>query len=180
MYPNDRYFSYFNIEKEDSESFKRLTSLNIGVYAAIKKLAEESSLIKILLKIFTSADINLILDLALYILSDGIAEFEHFPDWAKGNAIFSDMIRSSSYISKFLQRLEYTQIQTFRYEWAEHVIGNGKIFLSYDSTNVNSQAEGAHLVQWGHAKDNDGLPQVNTDLILTQEDGTPVTFMNFP
>ena len=180
MYPNDRYFSYFNKEREDAESFTLLNSLNIGVYAVVKKLAEESGVIKILSKIFNKADTNLILDLALYILADENAEFQHFSDWARGNAIFSDIIRSSSYISEFLQKIEFAKIETFRYDWAEHSIGRGKIFLSYDSTNVNSQAEDAQLVQHGHAKDNNKLPQVNTDYVITQEDGTPVTFMNFP
>ena len=75
MYPNDRYFSYFNKEREDAESFTLLNSLNIGVYAVVKKLAEESGVIKILSKIFNKADTNLIWDLAFTFLLTRMLNF---------------------------------------------------------------------------------------------------------
>jgi len=51
---------------------------------------------------------------------------------------------------------------------------------SDDSTNTNSQADGVFLVQKGHAKDDPSQEQVNTDYVVRQRDGLPVTFTAFP
>lgn len=65
-------------------------------------------------------------------------------------------------------------------KWACHVLDDGRVFVCYDSTNVNSQAEGIFIVQKGHAKDDPDKDQVNTEYTIRQRDGMPVTFKNFP
>lgn len=54
------------------------------------------------------------------------------------------------------------------------------MFLCYDSTNVNSQAEGVSIVEKGQAKDDTTLNQVNTEYVVRQEDGMPVAYMQYP
>lgn len=68
----------------------------------------------------------------------------------------------------------------FTKKWACHVLDDGRVFVCYDSTNVNSQAEGIFIVQKGHAKDDPDKDQVNTEYTIRQRDGMPVTFKNFP
>ena len=68
----------------------------------------------------------------------------------------------------------------FREKWAVRNIGDGKIYLCYDSTNVNSQANGVFIVQKGHAKDDPSLYQVNTDYVVRQSDGLPLTYLHSP
>ena len=68
----------------------------------------------------------------------------------------------------------------FKKKWACHVLDDGRVFVCYDSTNVNSQAEGIFIVQKGHAKDDPDKDQVNTEYTIRQRDGMPVTFKNFP
>lgn len=95
--------------------------------------------------------------------------------------MFSEKIRSDSYISVFeREHLTIPKINQFKTLWAKKVIGDGKLYFCYDSTNVNSQAEGSFLVEKGHAKDDPSLCQVNTDYVVRQSDGLPVTFTAFP
>ena len=39
-----------------------------------------------------------------------------------------------------------------------------QIYIAYDSTNMNSAAGNLELAEYGHAKDRDGLPQVNLSI----------------
>ena len=95
--------------------------------------------------------------------------------------MFSEKIRSDSYISVFeREHLTIPKINQFKTLWAKKVIGDGKLYFCYDSTNVNSQAEGSFLVEKGHAKDDPSLCQVNTDYVVRQSDVLPVTFTAFP
>lgn len=59
------------------------------------------------------------------------------------------------------------------------MIGIGELYFCYDSTNVNSPA-GVFLVQKGHAKDDPNMKQINTDYVVRQKDGLPVTITQFP
>lgn len=180
MIPNSNYAKYFDIETLP-EMPERSDNISVGLYAAVKSLIASSGLGGILSDVFGSEDSWLILDLSMYMLSHESAVFQHFPHWGKSHALFSKKIRSDSYISGFEKdRISLSKINLFKKKWAMHVISNGELYFCYDSTNVNSQAEGVFLVQKGHAKDDASLPQVNTDYVVRQKDGLPVTFTAFP
>lgn len=146
MYPNDNYFSTFNVVPP-LQSIQRFRYLSIGPYIVIRKLAEESGLLKILCKVFEEENAYLLVDLAMFMLVTRDSVFQPFPEWARSHATFSKSIRSGSYISSFGQEIPLPVIEEFKFLWAQHIIGRGKVFLCYDSTNVNSQANGATLVE---------------------------------
>ena len=106
---------------------------------------------------------------------------QHFPAWAREHVLFSSDIKDDTFIGQFLKDvLTIPRIKLFRESWAVHNIGDGRIFLCYDSTNVNSQADGVFIVQRGHAKDDPNLAQVNTDYVIRQSDGLPLTYLHSP
>ena len=180
MYANNNYFIYFN-KAHLPEAPRKNDNISIGLHVVIDQLCKESSLESILIQIFGVFDARLILDLASYMISEETAKFQHFPHWAKGEMLFSACIRSDTFISTFLkERLTVSKINQFKNIWAESNIGNGNIYVCYDSTNVNCQADGVYLVQKGYAKDDTSLNQVNTDYVVRQADGLPLTFMQFP
>ena len=130
---------------------------------------------------FGTEDARQILDLANYMISKESAVMQHYPAWAREHALFSESIRDDSYLGKFLRSsLTIPKINSFKKAWAKENIGNGKVYLCYDSTNVNSQAEGVFIVQKGFAKDDKSLPQVNSDYVIRQADGLPLTYMHSP
>lgn len=190
MYANQNYYRLFSKENQQNSGTKatvydefpqRYDCISIGLYAAIKKLAEESGLIDMLVDVFKSEDTCTLLDLAMYMIGAGTAVFQHFPHWAASHALFSDTIRSDSYISQFSQtNVTLSKIEQFKKRWARKVLDDGRVYVCYDSTNVNSQADGVFIVQKGHAKDDPDKNQVNTEYCIRQRDGLPVTFKDYP
>lgn len=157
-------------------------SISVGVYAAIKDIDDKKAISSTLSNAgFDEEDINLMMDLSSYMIGQESAVFQHFPKWARRHGIYSSVIRSDSYISSFLHSLDMTRIGEFKALWAKKELDiSQRIYLCYDSTNVNSQAEGVSLVEKGHAKDDDTLDQVNTEYVVRQQDGIPITYMQYP
>lgn len=180
MHPNSNYYRLFDVEKLPVAP-ERADSISVGVICAVSHLSSEIGLTGVLAEVFGEEDARLILDLAMYMLVQESAVFQHFPHWGRSHALFSETVRSDSYISVFeRENITIPKINLFKTLWARKVITDGKVFFCYDSTNVNSQAEGVFLVEKGHAKDDPSLCQVNTDYVVRQSDGLPVTFTTFP
>ena len=180
MYGNDNYYRLFTRDKLPDPPAKA-DSVSVGPRALTEALSDGHELIEMLTEVFGGDDAALIMDLATYMLVEEKAVFQHYPSWARRHAIYSATIRSDSYISEFLGKaITYSKIDMFKRKWAVSNVGNGQVYLCYDSTNTNSQAEGVFIVQKGHAKDDPTLKQVNTDYVVRQEDGLPFTFKEFP
>ena len=160
---------------------KTADSLTVGLKYWIAEASDQSGLTADLTKSFGETETQLILDLSAYMLSKESAVMQHFPAWAREHELFSADIRDDTFIGQFLKNtLTIPKIKQFREKWAVRNIGDGRVFLCYDSTNVNSQAEGVFIVQKGFAKDDKSLPQVNSDYVIRQADGLPLTYMHSP
>ena len=180
MYANTNYYQLFNRQRLP-EPPKWADSLSVGPRLLTESISDEYDLITILVEVFGSEATSLIMDLATYMLVEEKAVFQHYPTWARRHVLYSNTIRSDSYISEFLgNEISFSKIDLFKCKWASRHLGSGKVYFCYDSTNTNCQAEGVFLVQKGHAKDDPTLMQVNTDYVVRQEDGLPFTFMEFP
>lgn len=167
--------------KGDKDPPKFSDGISIGLNIWIREAAKNSGLLENLAEVFGEEDSQLILDCCNYILSKESAVLQHYPAWASDHLIFSEEIRSDTFLGRFLKNnLSISKIKLFREKWAVRNIGDGRIFLCYDSTNVNSQAEGVFIVQKGYAKDDITLPQVNTDYVVRQSDGLPLTYLHSP
>ena len=184
MYPNDNY--YIHVLKQEppqtSKSSGHESTVSLGPFVVLRKIAEESGLLDILSQVFDDKKIvDLILDLAMCFSVRESGVFQRAPAWLKQHATFSETIRNDTSISKINNsKITTSHFDRFRYLWAKHSIGAGKINVSYDSTNVNSQAEGVTLVSRGHAKDKKNLPQVNVEYVVRQDDGLPIAFSLYP
>lgn len=192
MYANEAYYKIYGQDQAAptpqetppdvySEYPDRSDCVSVGLYTVTRHLADETQLTDTLCDAFGSSRTHLILDLAMYMLSANSAVFQHYPHWAKSHAIFSESVRSDSYISDFEKNgITLSEINLFKRKWARLVLDDGRVFVCYDSTNVNSQADGIFIVQKGHAKDDADKDQVNTEYTIRQRDGMPITFKNFP
>ena len=180
LYANSKYFQIY---KADSLPLPpdRSDTQYIGMKLVVEKICEEYKIKSILNEVFQEEETNLILDLCSFIVIEEKTVFQHYERWSRKHVLFSDSIRNDSYISKFLgESLTVSRIKLFLLKWGRMHIGDGNCYLCYDSTNTNSQAEGITIVQKGYAKDDKTLPQVNTDFVIRQEDGLPITFKEFP
>ncbi len=181
FYSNDTYrkriLGDFPAPPEKSDS------LSVGVHAAVMAADDKLDVRRTLKGSgFSEDESSLIMDHASYMVSEGSAVIQHYPTWARRNALYSSSVRSDSYISGFLRGLDLSRIGKFRDMWTSAMLNgsSGKVYLCYDPTNVNSQAEGVWIVEKGHTKDDPDLEQVNTEYVVRQQDGIPVTYMQYP
>lgn len=180
LYANNKYFQMFKAESLPLPPDRSDTQY-IGMKLVVEKICEEYKLKNLLNEVFKEEETSLILDLCSFIVLEEKAVFQHYERWSKKHSLFSVSTRSDSYISKFLgEALTVSKIKMFLLKWGKTHIGDGNCYFCYDSTNTNSQAEGITIVQKGYAKDDKTLPQVNTDFVIRQEDGLPITFKEFP
>lgn len=181
MYANDAYFVIYR--KEDlPPPPEKSDRIRVGIKSICDRISDEFKLKELLEETFGEEDSALIMDMAIYMLVSGSGCFQHFPGWAYDQLLYSESVRSDSFISNFLENnLSASKIKKFTQDWAKANMENGEdVFLCYDSTNVNSQAQGVFLVEKGYAKDDRTLDQVNSDYLIRQKDGLPLTFMTFP
>jgi|P1105metagenome_2_1110788.scaffolds.fasta_scaffold12979_2 transposase len=180
FYANARYHELFLAEElPDPPSFA--DSLSVGLHCWIAEVSTQCGLAEDLAFSFGEGAAALILDLCAYMLSRESAVMQHVPFWARDHVLFSEDVPDDTYLGRFLKSsLSIPKIALFREKWAVRNIGDGKVYLCYDSTNVNSQADGVFIVQKGHAKDDPSLYQVNTDYVVRQSDGLPLTYLHSP
>lgn len=180
FYANQYYHDHF-LPHDLPDPPSVADSVSVGFNCFIYEAAEEAKLSAILGDVFGSETARQILDLSMYMISRESAVMQHYPAWARDHLLFSEEIRDDTFLGRFLKKtLTIPKICKFKFKWASENIGDGKVYLCYDSTNVNCQAEGVFIVQKGHAKDDPSLPQVNTDYVIRQADGMPLTYMHSP
>ena len=187
MYPNKNYIEIFEtrsdnpkeVEVRDPNNY--MDHVSVGLYAVVFHLAVESGLLNCLIEVFGEIDAYLILDLAQFMIASGTAVFQRFTHWARSHAVFSNHLVSDTEISNFINNdFSVTKINHFKKLWAKVSLGDGRVDLDYDSTNVGGQAEGIAIEQKGHAKDDPSMNQVNIEYVIRQEDGLPVSFSEYP
>ena len=180
FYANNKYRELF-LSEELPAPPKFADSLSVGLHCWIKEAATQSGLTEDLTDSFGVDATSIILDLCSYMLSRESAVMQHVPSWSRDHVLFAEDKPEDSFLGRFLRsELSIPKIALFREKWAARNIGDGKVYLCYDSTNVNSQADGVFIVQKGHAKDDPALYQVNTDYVVRQSDGLPLTYLHSP
>lgn len=55
-----------------------------------------------------------------------------------------------------------------------------RLYISYDSTNMNTKAEGVDMAEYGHAKEDSDIPQVNISYVVNHKDATPLFYEMYP
>lgn len=183
MTPNDNYYSVFSTSGQDTKPQRPVhdKSLVVGLHVALDALAKECGLLDDLYDAFGEEDSQTLLDFAHYMLSERSAVAQHVPSWGRKHATFEYEVPKDDEICRFLKsRIDVSEIKYFKSLWALRNISDGHVYFCYDSTNENSQAKGISLVEKGHAKDDPSLEQVNTDYVVRQDDGLPISFCEFP
>ena len=164
MNPNENYFKLFpdTVVPEFREGSYRSCCLKIGAYMVIKKVIEWYGLEKLLNEVIKDRT-GLFLDLVAFLIITEDNAAQYYPDFAFGHPLFSNNMRiyRDSSISRFLQEISIEQRMKFLNEWNNKMDHRQRIYVSYDSSNINCQAGDIDLVEHGHAKLDTGLPVIN-------------------
>ena len=183
MFPNEKYGIYFSdrISEEELVEPRRSSCLHIGAYLVIRKIIAEYHLDKIIGEI-VGKDAGLFLDLAAYAIVTENNAAQHYPEYAFKHPLFTNKMRvySDSKVSAFLKQLNIDQQIKFQNEWNSTRDHREKIYISYDSTNKNSQAGNIDLVEIGHPKEDQGLPVFNYSIAYDITNSTPLFYEAYP
>ena len=185
MYPNPNYLTYFPDAKlpKDQGRDERSSCLRVGAFLVIEKLMTESMIDKIITGMYNDErGRGLFLDLAAYYIITENNAGQYYPDYAYNHPLFTPAYRiyGDSTVSKFISEITVDDSVKFQNEWNSVKKHKDKIYVSYDSTNKNCQAGDIDIVEFGHAKEDRGLPVFNYSVAYDCNNREPLFYETYP
>lgn len=182
MNPNDNFYQYYEIEGGNEEEPPRFSdAVQVGAPALLFKIMDELKLSELLESIHGKEDADLIKDLISYMIIRQTSTMQHYSDFVWSHLINSGKKWDDSRISEFLKNeIGYAQTELFVSKWNEIQPEQAGIYISYDSTNMNTKAEGVEMAEYGYAKDDSDVPQVNISYAVNHADATPLFYEMYP
>jgi len=185
MFPNPNFLTYFPDAEfpEDQGRDNRSSCLRIGTFLVIEKLMMESMLDRIVRGIYNDdRGTGLFMDLAAYYLVTENNAGQYYPDYAYNHPLFTPnyKIYGDSTISTFTSQISTDDSVEFQNEWNAIKKKQDKIYISYDSTNKNCQAGEIDIVEFGHAKEDKGLPIFNYSVAYDCNNREPLFYETYP
>lgn len=180
MIPNDNYFKYYT----DDSAIKELPceisdTMKIGNLILIDKIFDDLQLSDLIQSIYPN-ETSLIKDLVSYILVEETTVMQYYPDYAWNHSTLNISPISDVVIGQFLKKgMSKENIALFLRAWNQ-LQEKTSIYISYDSTNFNCEASGVELAEYGHAKDDEELPQINLSYAINHKTGTPLFYELYP
>lgn len=178
LVPNQNYFELYGQNVELEISPERGDYISVGPEIVVDAIAKKTQLNDILESVFPG-QADKILDIATYMVMSENNTMQYFEDYGYCHSLFNKDNFSDSTIGKLLEELKIKDMDLFIRAWVKvHV--QKDIYISYDSMNMNCVAGNLELVEYGHAKDNEELPQVNVSLGYNQTDNVPLFYSVYP
>lgn len=179
MNPNDHAREFFPEWFDSMGITPFFDYINIGNSIIIDHIMDSLG-ISSMLDSYFGDNANLIKDIVQYMVIGETTTIQHFSSFMKKTPIYSDKIYSDSTISRlFKEGITYRQIDEFLSAWNKiHTFDS--IYLSYDSTNYNTNSEGIEIAEFGHPKIDEDLPIINMSLAADQATGTPLFYEIYP
>ena len=182
--PNQSFLTYFPTAELpiSDERSKRSSCLRAGALIVMRKIIQDYKLDEILGMYFNERDLGLFLDLAVYTIIAEDNAGQYYPDYAYNHPLFTKNMRvySDATVSEFLASVTADQSAGFLNEWNGSRSHREKIYISYDSTNKNSQAGDVTLVEYGKPKADMGLPVFNYAVGYDVNNREPLFYEKYP
>jgi hypothetical protein len=184
MQPNQNFLKFFPDAElpEEKDRTHRSSCLRVGTYIVIKKIMKDYGLPEILGKYFNNKELGLFLDFAAYSIVSENNAGQYYPDYAYNHPLNTENMRiySDTKVSDFLNSITEDQSVEFLNDWNERKDHREKIYISYDSTNKNCQAGDIEMAEYGHAKDEKGLPIFNYAIAYDTHNNEPLFYEKYP
>ncbi len=183
MIPNQKYLVYYpDAELPDIKEYdNRSACLRVGSYFVLEMIIKEYGLDQILADLLEQ-DSDLFLDLAVYTIVTENNAGQYYPDYAFNHPLFTDKMKiySDSKVSSLLNSIEKGKSVEFLNLWNEKRDHREKIYISYDSTNKNSQAGDLEFAEIGHAKQDQTKPILNYSIAYDRNNQEPLFYEMYP
>lgn len=184
MYPNENYYKFFTEEQVPNKdrSFNRSSCIRIGSYIIIKKVIEDYGLREYLQSGFDESEMGLFLDLVAYTIISESNVMQHYPDYTYNHPLFTDEMTmySDSKISSFLKGIAFEHSADFLNAWNAKRSHREQIYISYDSTNKNTEAGDLELAEFGKAKVDTGTSIFNYAIGYDVKNKEPLFYEDYP
>lgn len=183
MIPNDKFLSFYPesfIElKQASNDFS--DTVSIGDVLLINKLANDLGIKELLDTLFKDKS-SLIMDLISYMIIKESCVFEHFEYFERKSITSTNRIYSDSRVSSLLKdEISYKDIELFLDAWNKLNANKlNDVYLNVDGSNINVRSDYDGLAEYGYAKDDKDLRQINISYVSSNEDGTPLSYDLYP
>jgi len=171
MTPNNKYYEYCEPNLEEAPD--KADSVIIGPYVVFDSIITKYQIDKLLVDIFPDA--SKILDVSYYIILNETSAMTYFENYAYNHMIYTNKQFSDTTISEMFKKISDKDIDIFLDAWS-NINLKKDIYISYDSTNINTVSGNIELAEYGHAKDNEELPQVNISLAYDQDNSIPLFY----
>lgn len=183
MFPNEKFHVYFPdaLIPEELPFAYRSCCLKIGSCVIIQKVLDEYKLVPMLRKRFGN-DTGLMLDLVSYLIVEEENAGQYYPDFAFTHPLMTEKmtIYSDSKVSRLLGSMTKDQCIGFLDDWNLNRDHKSRIYISYDSTNKNSEAGDIDIVEFGKAKDDQGFPVFNLSVAMDKTNRVPLFYEEYP
>lgn len=180
MMPNERFSEYYSEELADISVAPVFSDvLHVGAFKVIDTITAELHIDELLENIFDVDDATFIKDIVSYMIVTESSTFQYYPDVMRMYPIFSKKIWDDTTISRFLKRMNEQDIELFIKGW-NALNQTDSVYVSYDSTNMNTAARGIEIAEYGHAKKDEDLPQINLAYAIEHSDSTPLFYELYP
>ena len=181
MYPNESFFIRFPDYVLLEEPGKIDSYLHSGAYIALEKSANEYNLIELLKKNFPKYH-KKILALAISYIDNEDSTSQHYEKWAFSNYSGLDTSLTPSMINEIYNNIDMDSINDFLQDYGKIYKGKNNIkkrnCIAFDSTNQNTSSD-ISFAEYGHAKVDEGLPVINTAILVDEETNIPLYYEHF-
>ena len=178
LIPNQNYFDLYGKPVELDVPGERADTVSCGPFVVVDAIARKTQLMDVLESVF-SEQWEKILDLATYMMMTENNVMQYFEDYGYHHALFNESNFTDSTIGRLFDNMNKKDMDLFIRAWVK-MHADKDIYISYDSTNMNCVAGNLELAEYGHAKDNPDLPQVNMSLGYNQTGNKPLFYSLYP
>ena len=181
MMPNDRFCDFFpDIEiDETAEEAAMSDTVKVGTTFLIDHLFEKTDMERLLENIFPD-NAKYYQDLVSYNLITEDNVMQYYDSFAYEHRIVGENAISDTTISRKLKETDTEGIELFLRAWNQLHKNTEAVYISYDSTNINTTAEGIELAEYGHAKEDNDIPVVNYSAAYDQDRSIPLFYETYP
>lgn len=178
LIPNQNYIDIYGQKVHLEIQQKRSDCISFGLKLLTDKITEKNQM-KVLLQNIFDKDADKILDTACYMISSENNVMQYIDDYGYNHALFNKKVFDDSSVGRIFDNIQGRDIDLFIKAWVK-IHSSKNIYIAYDSTNMNTVAGNLELSEYGHAKDDDSLPQINLSLGYNLNDNTPLFYELYP
>ena len=175
MIPNEAFSDFYPDVTIEMECPDFSDTLKTGTFLVIQKIMKDLQITDVLDGVFGDRA-QFIEDVVSYIVSSESCTFQHYSSFMRNHPQMEDRIRDDTMISRLLKTIGEEETGLFMTAWNEMQKNDDFIYIGYDSTNFNTYAQGIELSDYGKAKLDEGLPQINLSYSVRQDDSCPLFY----